>query len=158
MNQTTERQPPITDHDGAVTLCMRLQETAAQMADLLADETALLKDHRAADIAVLQDDKTRLSAAYARDYCLLKDNARYIGAVAPNHVGNLRRTIQMLRRQVETNFDTLEATRAVSQGLLTAIHDIAKRQSAGPSCYTNGAAMADHHAAQPTAIAVDRAL
>ena len=56
------------------------------------------------------------------------------------------------------NFVALEATRAVSQGLMAAIHDIARKKSAGPTCYTNAASMAQTRPVQPTAIAIDRSM
>lgn len=154
----SDPRPPLTRPEEAASLCERLQEVAAQMTDLLAQETALLKANRPREISTLQEEKTRLSYSYARDYGVLKANARFVGAKAPNQVDRLRRALKTLQTEIQRNYTALEAFRAVSQGLLNAIYEIAKSRTGGPNCYTSAASMAIHKPSTPTALTVDRSL
>jgi len=154
----SDPRAPLTKTEEAAILCQRLQEVAAQMTDLLAQETALLKANRPREIATLQEEKTKLSYSYARDYGLLKANAKFVGARVPTQVDRLRRVLKVLQTEIQKNFTALEAAKAVSQGLLNAIYEIAKSKTSGPSCYTNAASMAVHSPARPTALTVDRSL
>lgn len=156
-NQSALRAP-LTTAAEATSLCERLQDVAARMTDLLAEETALLHANRPREIVGLQNEKKSLTQCYARDYGLLTANARFIGASVPSQVDRLRRALKNLQIEIQQNFTALEAARAVSQGLLNAIYDIAKSKTSGPSCYTNSASMADHKPAKPTALTIDRSL
>jgi hypothetical protein len=150
--------PPISDRAAAADLCERLRDTAARMADLLAEETALLKMNSIAEVIALQERKRLLSSDYVRDYCNLRENARFVGANVPGHVDRLKRTLRTLGEHADANIRALEAIRAVSHGLLTAIHDIARTKASGPSRYTSSASIATGTSGRTTAIAVDRAL
>ncbi len=150
--------PPLRDVHEAVDLCERLHAAAAQLTDLLARETAFLQDNRPQEITTLQPEKNALSRLYAKDFGVFKDNAQFVGASAPTQADRLRRALKTLQREVTKNFTALEATRAVSEGLMNAIFEIAKSKRSGPKCYTNGASMAQHKPSSPTALAVDRSL
>ena len=129
------------------------------MTDLLAQETALLRGQPATRDRHLQEEKTRLSYSYARDYGLLKANARFVGARVPTQVDRLRRGLKVLcRPKFRRTLPRSRPAKAVSQGLLNAIYEIAKSKTSGPSCYTNAASMAVHSPAKPTALTVDRSL
>ena len=156
--QPTTQRLPLADREAAIALCERLHEATAQMTDLLARETALLKENRLQDVAGLQSEKTTLSQAYARDYGLLKDNARFVGANAPTQADRLRRAMRTLQIEIQRNFTALEACRAVSEGLMNAIFEIARSKRSGPTCYNNAAAMAQHKPTTPTALTIDRSL
>ncbi len=155
--QSDSRNAIIADRGVAISLCDRLGDTAARLTDLLAQETALLKSNKAAGIDELQSAKSELTKLYARDFGLLKNNAAFIGANAPTHTTNLRRVLRALHAQIEDNFNVLESKRVVSQGLISAIYEIASERNAGPTCYTSTAVSAQH-TSRPTAIAVDKAL
>ena len=117
-----------------------------------------MKASRIDEVITLQEQKRALSSEYLRDYCNLRENARYVGANAPSHVDRLKRTLRILRDHADANFRALEAVRAVSHGLLSAIHDIARKKSSGLNGYTSGASMSTGTPGRTTAIAVDRAL
>lgn len=159
-NKQSERptHPQLRDVHEAVDLCERLHNAAARLTDLLARETAFLQDNRPQEITGLQPEKTELSKIYAKDFGLFKDNARFVGASAPTQADRLRRALKKLQIEITKNFSALEATRAVSEGLMNAVFEIAKSKRSGPKCYTNGAAMAQHRPSSPTALAVDRSL
>lgn len=148
----------LTEPQQASDLCERLSDVAARMAALLAKETALLSENRPEDIAGLQSEKAALSEAYVSDFGILKDNARFVGTSVPGQADRLRRVLKMLEAEVQKNFTALEAIRAVSEGLMNAIFEIARSKRSGPKCYTNGASMATHKPSSPTALAVDRSL
>lgn len=148
----------LTRKSEAVDLCERLHDAAARMTDLMAEETVLLKANRPSEAATLQIEKAELAKIYARDYAILKDNAEFVGASAPTQTERLRRALKHLQIQAHSNFSALEAARAVSEGLLTAIFEIAKGKRSGPNCYTGGAQMAEKRATAPTALAIDRSL
>lgn len=154
----TPARNPITKPRDAVNLCERLHDAAARLSDLLARETAFLQDNRPQEIPALQPEKTELSKIYARDFGLFKANAKYVGANAPTQTERLRRALKILQGEIQKNFTALEATRAVSEGLMNAIFEIAKSKRSGPKCYTNGASMAQHKPSAPTALSVDRSL
>ncbi len=162
MTQNNQHQrpvhPPLRDVHEAVDLCERLHNAAARLTDLLARETAFLQSNRPQEITTLQPEKSALSKIYAKDFGLFKDNARFVGASAPTQADRLRRALKTLQIEVKKNFTALEATRAVSEGLMSAIFEIAKSKRSGPKCYTNGASMAQHKPAGPTALAIDRSL
>ncbi len=162
MNQHGRNQsqshPRLTEVHDAVDLCGRLHDAAARLSDLLARETAFLQDNRPQEISSLQPEKTTLSKMYAKDFGLFKANAKFVGATAPTQADRLRRALRTLQTEIQKNFTALEATRAVSEGLMNAIFEIAKSKRAGPKCYTNGASMAQHRPTAPTALAVDRSL
>lgn len=149
---------PIAGPEDARDLCERLQVTASRMSDLLSRETEILKGTHPGEIAALQPEKTALSQAYIRDFAALKANARFVGAAAPKQADQLRRTLKLMQGEVRRNFTALEATRAVSEGLMNAIFEIAKKKRSGPKRYTSGASMASDKPASPTALAVDRSL
>ena len=118
----------------------------------------MLRANRPSEAATLQIEKAELAKIYARDYGILKDNAQFVGASAPAQTERLRRALKHLQIQAHSNFSALEAARAVSEGLLTAIFEIAKGKRSGPKCYTGGAQMAEKRSTAPTALAIDRSL
>ena len=157
-NSENDTRAPLTMKSEAVDLCERLHDAAARMTDLMAEETVLLKANRPSEAAALQIEKAELAKIYARDYGILKANAQFVGASAPTQTDRLRRALKHLQIQAHSNFSALEAARAVSEGLLNAIFEIAKGKRSGPSCYTGGAQMAEQRPTAPTALAIDRSL
>jgi len=155
---TSETTVPVTDRASAIALCETIEDLAARLTDLLREETDLLKANALLDVERLQADKTELSTSYVKAFCRLRDNARIVGAEAPNQAARLKCALAALAREMEDNLAAIEAKRAVSQGLLGAIYEIARKKNAGPTCYTDGAAMANKSHTRSTAIAVDRAL
>ena len=153
-----EARPQLTTKSEAVDLCERLHDAAARMTDLMAEETVLLRANRPSEASALQAEKAELAKIYARDYGILKHNAQFVGASAPTQTERLRRALKHLQIQAHSNFSALEAARAVSEGLLTAIFEIAKGKRSGPKCYTGGAQMAEKRPTAPTALAIDRSL
>ena len=149
---------PILNPEDARDLCERLHITASRMSDLLSRETEILKGEHPDEISALQPEKAALSQAYIRDFAALKANARFIGAAAPKQTDQLRRALKLMQAELKRNFTALEATRAVSEGLMNAIFDIARKKRSGPRRYTNEAAMASDRPTAPTALAVDRSL
>lgn len=158
MTEHTATRARLIEPRDALELCERLHDVAARMTDLLAQETALLQANQPHEIGSLQSEKSALSKAYARDFTLLKANAPFVNANAETQTDRLRRALKVLHREVERNFNALEAARAVSEGLMNAIFEIARAGKAGPKCYTKSADMAQHRQAPPTALAVDRSL
>ena len=160
MTQDTEHNTrrPLTTRTEAIALCERLQDAAARMTDLLAEETALLKANRPREAVLLQNEKNELAQDYARDYGILKANAQFVGSTAPSQTDRLRRALKRLQIQASSNFNALEAARAVSEGLINAIFEIAKGKRSGPSCYTGGAQIAEQRPTAPTTLAIDRSL
>lgn len=157
-NAQHDARAPLTMKSEAVDLCERLHDAAARMTDLMAEETVLLKANRPSEAAALQIEKAELAKVYARDYGILKANAQFVGASAPTQTDRLRRALKHLQIQAHSNFSALEAARAVSEGLLNAIFEIAKGKRSGPNCYTGGAQMAEQRPTAPTALAIDRSL
>ena len=158
-NSQHDTRAPLTMKSEAVDLCERLHDAAARMTDLMAEENrSLLKANRPSEAAALQLEKAELAKIYARDYGILKANAQFVGASAPTQTDRLRRALKHLQIQAHSNFSALEAARAVSEGLLNAIFEIAKGKRSGPSCYTGGAQMAEQRPTAPTALAIDRSL
>jgi len=88
-------------------------------------ETALLADNRHRDIVSLQDEKTALSRAFLKQFTAFKANAAFIGANAPSQVDRLRKTLRAFARCIERNLNSIDAARAVSQGLVQAIFAMA---------------------------------
>ena len=148
----------VTSPAQAAGLCEELKKTVSLLTGVLLQETSLLKARRAGDIVKLQPEKTELARSFLRQFTLFKDNAPFIGARAPVAASDLRRSLGVLDGHIKENLNVLEATQAVSQGLVEAVFEIAKKDNAGPTCYSRDAALPQARPHRPTAIAVDRRL
>lgn len=149
---------PIAQRDEAIRLCNALQESVARLTDLMDQETALLAENRHRDIVALQEEKTGLARDFLKQFTAFKANAPFIGASAPSQTDRLRRSLRAFGRCIERNLNSLDAARAVSQGLVQAMFTMATRVNAGPSCYGRDAAVGPSGSTRPTAIALDRSL
>lgn len=139
-------------------LCARFDETIGRLGALLSEESGLLRAQRAGDIGPLQEEKAALTRRFLRQFAQLRDNARTVEAKAPVEINRLRGRLAEFDRLVTHNLDVLEATRAVSQGVIQAVFEIAEKETGGPTCYGKDAAVAAGTAGRPTAIAIDRRL
>jgi len=148
----------VTTPEDAKALCEALEHTAQRLPVVIGEETGLLRARRLLDIGALQDEKTGLTKAFLRQFAQFKDNARMIGARAPVESHRLRQRLVTLDRHIGENMNVLEASRAVSEGIIQAVFQIAEKETAGPSAYGKDAALRDSQATGPTAIAYDRHL
>jgi hypothetical protein len=148
----------ITRRDDAIALCTALQESVARLTDLMDQETALLADNRHRDIVTLQEEKNVLSRAFLKQFTAFKANAAFIGANTPSQVDRLRKILRAFARCIERNLNSIDAARAVSQGLVQAMFSMASKSNAGPACYGSNAAVGEARTTRPTAIALDRSL
>jgi hypothetical protein len=149
---------PLATRDDAIRLCTALQESVARLTDLMDQETGLLADNRHRDIVALQKAKTELSRAFLRQFTAFKANSAFIGAHAPSQVDRLRRALRAFARCIERNLNSIDAARAVSQGLVQAMFAMATKVNSGPACYGRDAAVDANGTTRPTAIALDRSL
>ena len=149
---------PLARRDDAIRLCTALQESVARLTDLMDRETALLADNRHRDIVTLQKEKTELSRAFLKQFTAFKANSAFIGANAPSQVDRLRRSLRAFARCIERNLNSIDAARAVSQGLVQAMFAMATKVNAGPACYGSNAVVGPAGSTRPTAIALDRSL
>ncbi len=148
----------VSTREDAVRLCDRLQEILVRLTDLLNQEADLLRNGRQRNVVDLQEDKLALTRVFLQHFRALKGNAGFIGTHAPSQVDRVRRTLRAFGQTVQHNLDAVEAAKAVSQGLVQAIFDVAKKVNDGPTVYGNPTAQAPLANARPTALAYDRSL
>lgn len=160
MSTLAARSPmePITRKADAASLCTDLEEVVARMTDLMDRETALLADNRHREILDLQGEKTELSRRFLKQFTAFKANAAFIGAKVPSQADRLRRALRAFGKCLERNLNAVDAARAVSQGIVQAMFDAAKKANAGPTCYGSNAAMGPDTSSRPTALTLDRSL
>lgn len=160
MSQTanTSKIETIQTIEQAVQLCDGLQEIAARMTDLMQQETALLKADRPNDVFDLQKDKIDLTRSFLQLFACFKANSAFITTNAPDQTVRLRSAFNTFGLVIESNLNALEATKAVSQGLVDVIHSVARKADGGPTCYGRDAVVGQSQTGGSGAIAVDRSL
>ncbi len=156
---TKDNKPiQITTRQDAVRLCDRLQEVLVRLTDLLNQESELLRNGRQKHVVELQEDKLALTRAFLHHFRILKINAGFVGTQAPSQVDRVRQALRAFGHTVQHNLDAVEAAKAVSQGLVQAIFDVAKKVNDGPTVYGNPTARSPQASSRPTALAYDRSL
>jgi len=153
-----EVRRPVTNAAEAAELCAQLHTTADQITVLLARETELLKTIKVDEITPLQEEKNALVQAYLGQYTKFKDNAAFIKAQMPNEIEQLRHQQAGFQEVLQTNLNALEASKATTHGILSAIFEIVREQQGGPTVYGGNANMTNAQKNQTTAIVIDRAL
>jgi len=147
----------IAGRDQASAFFTDIQDTIAQLLEVLETESELLRAGRIDESMALSAKKTALATTYARRVEILKANAETLGRLVPVEVDRLRRRREAMEQALRTNLAVLAAARAVSDALVKGVAGEVSRKQSGPAVYAgNGTRPAGQN--RPVPIAIDRAL
>ena len=134
-----------------------LHDAMDRLADVLAQETELLRKGRVRDAVALETQKQSLSAAYSAAAGRVKLAGPLIARALPHALEPLRKRHAEMQALLQTNMTVLATAHAVSEGIIRGVSgELAKKRT--PSTYgaTGRANAPSPRAGQP--ISVSKAL
>jgi len=105
-----------------------LIELTRNMTAILAEETALLKEHRVTDILPLQEPKTKAFLAYEAGILAIQKAPETLLEVDDSLKGELKATIATFQEESRRNRRALKAARDGRRFLLSAIREAVQDQ------------------------------
>lgn len=144
MRPEPPQRPPvaIATPAEAAELVERIGGTMAELTELLATESALVRAVRLTEARPLEHRKSELSQRYLADLARLKANAAYVRQVAGPRLRGLMQANEALQKALEYNLAILATAHAVSEGVIRSV-SAAVQVKRTPSTYgANGRATA----------------
>ena len=112
-------QPPNDANQRADNLIALTQK----ITDLLAAETALLKEKRPSEITSINEEKSKLSAMYQRELADLKGDPRKIQALTQEKRDSLKSVTSEFRKVTDRHMHMLQNYRTISEGIVKSVAD-----------------------------------
>ncbi len=94
-----------------------------KLTDLLATETALLKEKRPSEITSINEEKSKLTAMYQRELADLKGDPRKIQALTKDRRDSLKSITADFRKATNRHMHTLQNYRTISEGIVKSVAD-----------------------------------
>jgi hypothetical protein len=125
--------PAITTPAAAGAFIHGLRQTMAELAAVLAEETAIVRAAQMRAAAPLEARKAELSRRYMADLSVLKANAAFLKRAAGPALAVVRSENEALQRTLEVNLAVLATAHAVAEGIIRHVSATvqAKRAPAG---------------------------
>lgn len=136
MRPEPPQRPPVAINTPAeaAELTDRLARTMAELTDLLAEESRLVRAVKLTEARPLERQKSELSHRYLADLARLKANAAYVRQVAGGRVRSLMQANEALQKALEYNLAILATAHAVSEGVIRSVSAAVQVRRA-PSTY-----------------------
>jgi hypothetical protein len=112
-----------------------LIDLTRSMTAIVAEETALLKQHRVADIVPLQDPKTKAFLAYESGIQAIQHSPEILESVDESLKHELREILHAFQQESRRNRRALKAARDGRRFLLGAIREAAQDQQRQMTAY-----------------------
>lgn len=104
------------------------------LADLLAEETALVGDMQIKKVGEMQDRKLKLTSLLERYTRTFMKNREMFASIAPQDIAALKASEEKLQNESKKNYEKLLVARAVNQAIVTCVTGIHAKK-AGNTLY-----------------------
>lgn len=141
----------------AVELCTRAAKALTDFAEIMNEETMLLRAGRLAEAAPVASAKAQLAQDYVGLARAVQRQAERLKAEAPEHVDALKAGHERLATQMAENLRVLATAKAVAEDIMT---DVAARagHNEGPRTYGATGRMGSQGGGNISGFSVNRAL
>jgi len=127
-----------------------------RLAALMSEETALLREMRVSEIALLQDQKSALANAYASAIGAVKRAPGALSEAPVDLKSALREATRRLQESLDANMRAVIAAKTVNERLIRVVSDaIAEMRSPAGAYTASGVVPSSADAAEPVSLAVD---
>jgi hypothetical protein len=146
-------QAPFASVDEAVAFVEGLRLIMAELIDVLAEESALVRAAKIRAAQPLEARKTALSLRYTAELARLKAHAPALRAAAPRALARLEADSAALGKALEVNLAVLATAHAVAEGIIRQVASTVQAKRAPTAYGANGRASAPpRRAAAPVAV------
>ena len=131
-----------------------------RLAELMKEENASLRAHRAKDVAGFLEDKTALSQAFETRFKGLADKPEELADIETDQGERLLGMVEKIHILMEENDQLLKVALAAHETIVESIAEAVKSSQPGPSIYTRAGQQgsAENRSATSTPISLDQAL
>lgn len=136
---------------------LALIEITKKLATIVQRETKLLKDRRPREIAVLQEEKNRLGAAYEEELTIIGRNSETLAKAAPREMQELQRVVRAFRSILDEHGRVLAAAKVVTERMIRNVSQEVSRQNQPDGGYSRYAKRAKpSRTTRPVSLAVNQ--
>lgn len=129
-----------------------------RLSEVIHAENDLIRDRRPGEIKGLQEEKGRLSAAYAKEMEFVRKNGGVSAFASADQLRELKRQTKAFNDLVENHRKLVERSRAITEGMLRAIGQEVARRNESANGYGNNALPPRPKSATPATLTLNQVI
>lgn len=129
-----------------------------RLSEVIHAENDLIHDRRPGEIKHLQEEKGRLSAAYAKEMEFVRKNGGVSAFASADQLRELKRQTKAFNDLVENHRKLVERSRAITEGMLRAIGQEVARRNESANGYGNNALPPRPRTAAPATLTLNQVI